>query len=128
VILEDHLIAHGSSLVAFEEVIAIRERQERIPIMARTTGYWSAPDLNEIKSWFKIQQAVMNQLSGAEVYRQVGYRLLVTPGTFVRAKEIVAEVRAPKNTKLTNIPDCLAGRASAEPTLKSLRATLVEPK
>ena len=94
-----HLEAQGADEEGFEELLRIRERQRKLTLLAKGNGFWIAPDLQTVKTWFSRQQASLNVQvelkSRPTAERQLGLKILACPGKYVRVGQPVAEVRLP---------------------------------
>jgi pyrimidine-nucleoside phosphorylase len=119
-VFSNHLAAQGSSLDAFDRVIHARETQEKVTVRSASSGFWVAPDIVVVKKFAKAAQAgiggEIRVCADIKVEKQVGIRLLTSPGAKVQRGEPVVEIRYPRGAQLPQGWDVLGGSTSREPS------------
>jgi thymidine phosphorylase len=124
-----HLRAQGSSLEAVERAMDIRDAQQLQTLYAQRSGFWYPPSLARVSDWFKSTQRaiVRDHPITASAERQLGFRLLVTPGEPVDDNQPVAELRIPRRVGFGEVPEFLSGLVTERPVEASTRKMQIVP-
>ena len=91
-----HIEAQGGTSEALDQALRDREHCKLIVVRSTGTGFWQPEDLNDLKQWFiDTQRKLAGSSAVPESKQQLGVRLGVAPGTFVKTGDAVAEIRLP---------------------------------
>jgi thymidine phosphorylase len=121
-----HIAAQGANDRSLHQVLDIRAGQTTRSISVDQDGYWLPPPVDAAKNYIKNWQSevlsripLRGQNGDLTAARQVGLRLLVSPGSRVHAGQPVVELRFPQHGQPKDVPMWLGGKVVREsPILK----------
>ncbi|MBI4524832.1 MAG: hypothetical protein HY695_13595 [Deltaproteobacteria bacterium] len=115
----DHLVAQGAAVADMRSVMDQRAAQSLVIITSPGSGYWIPPALHEVKDWIKKAQSFVGGSADTTIdrdpQRQLGIRLLVSPGDKVTQGQPVMQVRCPAGSVIGFGFDVLKGWTSDRP-------------
>jgi len=119
--LAKHLQSQGTDEESMRTLVARRTATRPIVIRAPRRGYWTPPSLEHATRWIKsVQKAndLHHSIGASAAERQVGFRLLVNPGSLVDSGVAVAEIRGMNAPSASAEYGVLGGEVLADPPLE----------